>query len=107
LLDAGADANQRAGNDLTALMWAAGHSNDVPAPDALVTLNLLLERGAALDAADNRGRTALMTAATQGHAGIVARLLAAGADAALRDRQGKTARDLAADEQTRDALPAT
>ena len=106
LLDAGADATQRAGNDLTALMWAAGHSNDVPAPDALATLNLLLERGAVLDDADNRGRTALMTAAAQGHAGIVTRLLAAGADATLRDRQGKTARDLAADEQTRDALPA-
>lgn len=79
LLDAGADVNQRAGNGLTALMWAAGHSNDVPEKDALATLNLLLARGAALDLADNRGRTARMTAMAQGHAGIAARLAEAGA----------------------------
>ena len=107
LLDAGADVNQRAGNDLTALMWAAGHSNDVPEPEALATLDLLLARGAALDLADNRGRTALMTAAAQGHAGLVARLQEAGADASRRDADGKTARDLAADGKTRAAFGGT
>lgn len=105
LLDANADVNQRAGNGLTALMWTAGHSNDVPSQDALATLNLLLARGAMLDLADNRGRTALMTAAVQGHAGIAARLLDAGADRSPRDKNGKTARDLSADEKTRDAFP--
>jgi len=104
LLGAGTDVNQRAGNGLTALMWAAGHSNDVPEPEALAALNLLLARGAALDPVDNRGRTALMTSAVQGHAGIVSRLLEAGADASQRDKNGKTARDLAADEKTREAF---
>ena len=78
-LDAGVDVNQRAGNGLTALMWAAGHSNDVPEKDALATLDLLLARGADLSLTDNRGRTALMTAEAQGHRKIVARLEEAGA----------------------------
>ncbi len=68
LLKAGADVNRRYGNDLTALMWAAGYSNDVPEAEGFDTVNLLIAHGARLDDTDNRGRTALMTAAELGHA---------------------------------------
>ena len=40
------------GNDLTALMWAAGHEDGVGAQDARGVVELLLERGAELDAAE-------------------------------------------------------
>jgi ankyrin repeat protein len=104
LLDAGLEVNARYGHDLTALMWAAGHSNDVPTAEALATVDLLLSRGAAIDLADDRGRTALMIAAQRGHGEIAARLLAAGANPGARDREGKTAQDLASDEATREAI---
>src|SRR5215470_15300425 len=57
LLDAGADAAASHGNDLTALMWAAGHEDGVGAAAAVAVVELLMEHGAAIDAADNRGRT--------------------------------------------------
>ena len=75
LLDAGVDVNQRYGNALTLLIWAAGHANDVPEKDGVATVELILARGAQLDAADDRGRTALMTAAEQGHGAVVRRLV--------------------------------
>ncbi|HSR73024.1 MAG TPA: ankyrin repeat domain-containing protein, partial [Kiloniellales bacterium] len=78
-----------------ALMWAAGHSNDVPARDALETIGVLLDRGASLDFQDNRGWSALMTAADMGHDAVVERLLEAGARADLTDRQGRSAQALA------------
>lgn len=68
LADAGVDVNARYGNDLTALMWAAGHTNDVPVGDGVATVNTLIALGAKLDSQDNRGRTALMVAAALGHA---------------------------------------
>src|SRR5437870_4579272 len=63
LLDANVDVNARYGNDLTALMWVAGFGNGAGVLDAEQVVNLLLDRGAGIDAADNRGRTALMIAA--------------------------------------------
>src|SRR6202030_762112 len=71
LLDAGVDARQRYGNDLTALMWAAGHDEGVGAAAVERVIDLLLAHGAALDDADNRGRTALMIAASLGDAATV------------------------------------
>jgi uncharacterized protein len=68
---------------------------------------LLLERGATIDAVDNRGRTALMIAAELGDAATVEALLKRGADAGKRDKQGKTALDLATSEPVRTALPAS
>ena len=104
LLDAGVDAKTRYGNDLTALMWAAGHEDGVGAAAAVAVAALLIERGAAIDAADNRGRTALMIAAERGDAIAVEALVMRGADRALRDKAGKTARDLAARDAVREKL---
>ena len=106
LLDAGVDVNARYGNDLTALMWAAGFSDGAGVRDAESVVTLLIERGARLDDADNRGRTALMIAAETGHAAIVALLLARGADRRCRDKEGKSALDLAAAERRTGQLAA-
>jgi uncharacterized protein len=95
LLKAGVDVNARYGNGLTALMWAAGHANDVPDADGVKTTELLLGAGARLNDVDNRGRTALMLAAELGHADVIKLLLARGAAADLRDHEGKTAAELA------------
>lgn len=106
LLEAGVDPNTRYGHDLTALMWAAGHSNDVPEAEGVATLELLIAAGANIEAADDRGRTALMTAAERGHAGIVMALLAVGADDARRDQDGNTAIALAVDDDVRRTIEA-
>ena len=70
-------------------MWAAGHTDDAPVPEGLATVELLLEAGAPVAPADNRGKTALMIAAERNHPEIVTRLLAAGADPAVRDKEGR------------------
>jgi uncharacterized protein len=104
LLMAGVDVNARYGNGLTALMWAAGHANDVPDTDGVKTTELLLARGARLDEVDDRGRSALMMAAELGHGEIIKLLLARRATADLKDKEGKTAADLA-DPAVRSVLP--
>lgn len=104
LLDAGVNAKARYGNDLTALMWAAGHDDGVGAGAAVDVTELLIERGAAVDASDNRGRTAVMIAAERGDAAVVARLVTHGAALVLRDKAGRTACDLVASEAVREAL---
>jgi ankyrin repeat protein len=91
LLESGVEVDARYGNGLTALMWAAGHSNEVPVGEGVETVELLLARGAGVDLADDRGRTALMIAAERGHAEIVASLLATGdlaSEAAVRKALG-------------------
>ena len=104
LLDAGVDANSRYGNGLTALMWAAGHEDGVGLRAARDVIDQLLTASAQIDAADDRGRTALMIAAELGHTEVVAMLLGRGADRALRDKGGKTARDLATDANVQQTL---
>ena len=104
LLDAGVDVNARTGNELTPLMWAAGHDESVGPAAVERVVDLLLARGAMLDAADNRGRTALMIAAALGDAATVALLLARGSDRTLKDKDGKTALDLAANDGVRASL---
>jgi ankyrin repeat protein len=104
LLDAGVDAKARYGNDLTALMWAAGHEDGVGAAAAVTVIELLIERGAGIDAADDRGRTALMIAAERGDAVMVETLMGRGADRDLRDKTGKTARDFAGNAAVREKL---
>ncbi len=104
LLDAGVDLNERSSHALTVLMWAAGHSNDVPVEEGLETVRLVVARGAALNLADDRGRTALIIAAERGHSEIVALLVDAGADAGLRDASGSSASDLAGNDDVLKAL---
>ena len=106
LIEAGVDVNVRYGNDLTALMWAAGHSEEAGSADIVETLKLIVSRGARLDDADDRGRTALMIAAELGHRVATETLVAAGAATTLRDKTGKSAADLAPDEATRAILAA-
>ena len=62
---------------------------------AIAVVALLIAHGAAIDAADNRGRTALMIAAERGDAAVVENLIMHGADRARRDKAGKTVCDLA------------
>lgn len=106
LLDAGVDAKARYGHELTALMWAAGHEDGVGSSAAVAVMDLLIAHGAAVDAADDRGRTALMIAAERGDAVVLAALLGRGADRGRRDKEGNTARDLAATAAIRDSLAA-
>lgn len=104
LIEADIDVNRRYAHGLTALMWAAGHADDVPEPEGLATVQLLIDRGAQLDLADDRGWTALMTAAQRDHPLVVAHLLAQGADAAVRDPKGRSAGDLTKSEDVRAIL---
>ena len=103
---AGVDVNLALGNDLTALMWAAGFSNDVPPTEGLATVSLLLDLGAEVNRRDNRGRTALMTAAERDYAEVVGALVKAGARPGIEDNEGKTARDLASAAGSLDAIKA-
>ncbi len=104
LLDHAFDVNARYGNDLTALMWAAGHEDAAGSSDVADVLTLLIDHGAHIDDQDNRGRTALMIAASLGHEKAVDVLLARGADKALHDKAGKTAADLATSDALRKKL---
>jgi ankyrin repeat protein len=106
LLDHGVDVNTRYGNDLTALMWAAGYTDEAGVDDVAKVITLLIERGARLDDQDNRGRTALMTAAELGHTGAAELLISHGANRTLQDKDGKTAGDLARNETLRAELAA-
>jgi uncharacterized protein len=106
LLDAGVDPNARYRADLSALMWAAGHADNVAEDAGLRTVKLLISRGAKVDLVDDRGRSALMIAAGLGHGAIVQTLLAAGADRNARDKTGKSAADLAATPDIKAALAA-
>lgn len=107
LLDHSIDINTRYGNDLTALMWAAGHEDGAGTNDVASVLTLLISRGAHLDDRDNRGRTALMIAASLGHERAVDVLLAHGASRTLRDKSGKTAADLASNDELKKRLTAS
>lgn len=104
LLEAGAKPDGVWGNDLTPLMWAAGHANDAPASDGIAAATLLLDAGARIDRRDNRGRDALMIAASRGHRDMVVFLLEHGADPTARDKKGLSAADLATNDAVRALL---
>jgi ankyrin repeat protein len=73
----------------TALMLAAGNGHTE-------VVRALAAAGAAVDEIERtRGWTALIWAAQRGHRGTVRLLLELGADLAIRDRQGRSARDWA------------
>jgi ankyrin repeat protein len=56
---------------------------------------LLISRGAEVNARGAKGWTALMAACSKCHAGMVALLLAAGADVRIKGYHGTSAQDLA------------
>lgn len=89
LLELGADINDRSNNLRTPLIWAShwGH-------DDVVSV-LLAHSSIDIDAQDADGMTALMTAARQGHAAILAALLSRGANSSLRNRYSCTALTIA------------
>lgn len=60
----------------------------------LPMLNLLIEKGADIEAQNHTNQTPLMIAAMMGYPAIVERLLEAGADRSKRDVDGRTAYDL-------------
>ena len=97
LLDAGADVNARTINGATALMGAA-------AGGAAESVKLLLDAGVDVNARYENGWTVLMFAASGGAAENVKVLLDAGVDASVKDTLGKTAWDLA---QENEALKGT
>jgi ankyrin repeat protein len=67
LLDAGVEVNRRYEHGLSALMWAAGYADGAGVEDIKQVLALLIARGAALDARDDRGLTAHEIARDLGH----------------------------------------
>jgi len=90
LLDAGADVNARAANDIDVLPLhsaCAGDHDDVAA--------VLIAAGADVNATQRGGFTPLHGAAANGADVTVDRLLAAGADRNARTDKGETAADLA------------
>ena len=94
LLTQNIDVNARYANDLTLLMWASGPDQSVAEAQALDVVTYLVDAGAHIDDRDDRGRTALMTAAEGNHAEVAQALLKRGADPSLRDKSGKRAADL-------------
>jgi len=90
LIADGADPNER---DRSVTGWPpivhAVHKHQLAAVAALI------ESGADVNATSDGGTTALMMAASYGHADMVKLLLAHGANTRLKDRNGETALDLA------------
>lgn len=98
LLDHRADVNT--GKEGYTPLIAAVLRND----PALV--KLLLTRGADVNAKGMHGWTALHFAARENHAELVSALLAARADRSAKDQWGRTARNVAYENETKDALRA-
>ena len=92
LLDRGADPSARNLLGATPLMFAAAArpADDPSAKTVPATIQLLLDRGAKVNAQTNNGRTALIDAAANGNPESVRLLLAAGADVNARTRSGDT-----------------
>jgi ankyrin repeat protein len=92
LVKHGADINAQNNAGTTALMNASGAIDSVDDP---ATVQSVLENGADSNHSDHKGYTALMYAAEQGLNGAVHVLIAAGADVDKRNKDGKTALELA------------
>ena len=89
LLDKGAKIDQKNFyTELTSLMMAVDNGS-------MELVELLLARQANLNLQDGRGRSALMHATAARLPKIAERLIQAGADTTLKDKQGRTADDLA------------
>ena len=97
-LAGGADVNaaldRRQTRALHLLFFGSGCEYGASTADVMPVLELLLERGAEVNAADGRGNTPLMLAAAECDPPVVRRLLAAGADMAAINLLGLTAFEL-------------
>lgn len=94
LIECGASVQHRNAHGFSALHCAVGspvHDRQNQAK----CVELLIKQGAELDATDNSGGTALMSAAWFGAAPSVEVLLRAGADSTIKDQKGRTAEELA------------
>jgi ankyrin repeat protein len=94
-LEAGADANARDSDGITALMYAArGDRPEIanPAPsDYPRIVELMIKRGADINAKTDTGFVALFWAARYGHEGVARVLITHGADVNAKDKDGMTA----------------
>ena len=90
LVQAGSPLEEKNRDGWTPLHYAAGFNKEA----ALV--DILLQAGAALDAVDDRGRTPLHLAAEHHNEVIYEKLLAAGADASIKDNRDRLAADVLA-----------
>jgi ankyrin repeat protein len=100
LLEKGADPTLATSTHANALMFAAGvgwrdgKSHGVE-EDALQAMQICLDRGVSINAADDQGNTALHGAASRGADQVIAFLAAHGADVNAKDKKGRTALDVA------------
>jgi uncharacterized protein len=98
LLEHGADPNLTTRQQTTALMLAAGlgwkdvYSQGTEA-DAIEFMKICLERGAQVNATDDKGNTALHGAAQRGSAAVIDFLVDHGARLDAENRQGRTPLD--------------
>jgi uncharacterized protein len=94
-LGVGADVNARDADGITPLMHAArGDRPEIATPgptDHPEVVELLIERGADVNAKTDSGFVALFWAARYGHAGVAKVLIAHGADVNAKDKDGMTA----------------
>ncbi len=90
LVQDGLDVNQPNLEGKTPLMIAAGSDQN-----GLTVTKLLLTQGARVNETDQYGNTALIYASQAGNLDIVKELVAAGADASIRNKSGATALDFA------------
>jgi len=103
LLQHGADPSLTTRSDVNALMLAAGlgtSEQDTTGrfknhTDMIAAIDIMLAEGLAIDATDNRGRTALHGAALQGYDEVVAALVERGGDLTIEDRDAYTPLDTA------------
>ena len=91
LLAHGANVNTTRG-DLTPLMWAVASGTPILySSEHVLTVQILLDKGADINLTTRHGWTALMYAAWNGDAAVTHLLLDRGADLNVKDRQGRTA----------------
>jgi ankyrin repeat protein len=100
LLEKGADAKAVTKDHTTAMILAAGLSwvmgiTNVDEKDALEAIKICIEQGVDVNAANDKGETALHGAATSGRDQVVAYLVEKGAKLDMKDKEGRTALDVA------------
>jgi ankyrin repeat protein len=93
LLDGGADATLSLTNRTTTAMLASG--GNAPEPKVLEAVTLLVDHGVDVNAFNANGQTILHNAAQRGHDSVIEYAAKKGAKLDRRDKQGRTALDLA------------